>query len=60
MKEKQYLEKLVNDFGVSQGFTSEESKNFLEVLNKLLDHNMVHDNKSSNEEIINLIINKDD
>jgi hypothetical protein len=60
MKEEQYLEKLVNDFGVIQGFTSEESSEFLWILNKLLTHNIANDKEFSNEEIINLIINKND
>lgn len=60
MKEEQYLEKLVNDFGTIQGFTFEESSEFLGVLNKLLELNVSDENASSTEEIINLIIKKDD
>jgi hypothetical protein len=60
MKEEQYLEKLVNDFGINQGFTPEESSEFLGVLSKLLTRNMDNENETSNEEIINLIINNHD
>jgi hypothetical protein len=60
MKEEEYLEKLVNDFGETQGFDEKESSEFLGVLNKLLELNVSAENELSTEDIINLIIKKDD
>ena len=48
----------MNDFGTIQGFTFEESSEFLGVLNKLLELNVSDENAYSTEEIINLIIKK--
>ena len=60
MTKEEYLEKLVNDFGALQGFDKDESDEFLIVLKKLLKHKISDDSEPSNEDIINLIIQKDD
>ena len=55
MNENEYLARLVDDFGNSQNYTNDEKKEFLEMLQLLIELNK---NENNSEDIINLIINK--
>lgn len=55
MNENEYLARLVDDFGNSQNYTNDEKKEFLEMLQLLIELN---NNENNSEDIINLIINK--
>lgn len=55
MNEKEYLKKLVDDFGEINGYTKEEKNEFLKILTQLM---ILNENEGSHEEIINLIIKK--
>ena len=50
MNEKEYLQKLVDDFGEINGYTKDEKIEFYEMLEILLSLN---ENESSHQEIIN-------
>lgn len=55
MNENEYLARLVDDFGNSQNYTNDEKKEFLEMLQLLIELN---NDEINSEDIINLIINK--
>jgi hypothetical protein len=53
MSEEEYLEKLVDDFGEINGYSSDEKNEFSGVMKKLI---AINDNDGSFEEIIKIII----
>ncbi|EAQ42519.1 hypothetical protein [Polaribacter sp. MED152] len=53
MNEEEYLEKLVEDFGEINGYSSEEKNQFSTMLKKLM---AINDMEGSFEEIIEIII----
>ena len=57
MNQNEYLEKLVSDFGDINSYTEIEKKDFFEMLKLLVEAN---DNEGNFEDIINLIIKKND